>query len=200
MDIIKKIKRREGVTLIELLLVSSMMVLIGVAVYGVFSLALNVYSRIETGKSGSDIVVFSEKLADDLRNLRPFPEFDFNGTPDGMTFHVNNARYLISPSDAETSGVPPVSRVEYSYEPSFDGIVRRTYKYGHREPYSVTTVLSGEGQVLFGYVKPGEKKGMSSFFEEHISTAPRAVKIEVIDAGAKKVIFRRIVDVPITGM
>jgi hypothetical protein len=199
-NIVKKIRRRDGVTLIELLLVSSMMVLIGVAVYGVFSLALNVYSRVETGRSGSDVVIFSEKLADDLRNLRPFPEFDFNGTPKGMTFYVNNARYLIFPYDTESLGAPPISRVEYTYEPSFDGVVRRAYRYGHREPYSVTTVLTGAGQVIFGYVKTGEKKGISSVFEENISTAPRAVKIEVTDTGANKVIFRRILDVPIAGM
>jgi hypothetical protein len=189
----------EGVTLIELLLVSSMMVLLGMAVYGTFSLGLAVHRRAVTDKPKNETVVFSERLANDLRNIRPFPESEFNGTSVGMVFHVHDPSYLVSATEAEMKESRPISRVEYVYDISSKSIVRRAYGYGGTKPYYSVTVLSGAENVAFGYLKAEEKALKSVIFEKNTETTPGAVKIEVFGKDPNRALFSRILDVPISG-
>ncbi len=190
----------KGTTLIELILVSSIMALVGMAVYGAFSLGLSVHNRVKADKPGNDIMVFTERIADDLRNLRPLPEFGFKGDPGRMTFHIHNTRYLVLPIDTVDPAELPVLRVEYEYEPVSDSVVRRSYRYGSAVPHSGVRVLSGVGPVTFGYQKAAFGRAVGKEFEGKAETIPRAVKIQIMGRDQSGVIYGRILDIPISVM
>lgn len=186
----------KGVTLIEILLVTSLMILVGMAVYGVFSLGVAVYKRAEIDKPRNEMMIFSERLADDIRNIMLSPEKDFIGTSNRLIFHIHRTKYLISKLD--TGEEDPILRVEYVYEASNNSVVRRSYKYGAAKPYSSVTLLKGTGTVKFSYVKAEDRSSIVEFLEK-TEIIPRSLKVEIVEKTQNSFIFSRILDIPISG-
>jgi len=76
---VKKTPYRSGFTLIELMLVSALLGVIGVGVYGTFSSGINIWKTVTQESINEDISIFFEKISYDLRNTFKYTGMRFRG-------------------------------------------------------------------------------------------------------------------------
>ena len=86
-----KIKNRpsspRGFSLIELVIVSSLLVLVSLAVFSVFSGGLKIYRRAQSYQGEkADILIFLEKMERELRNTFNYSAVNFIGDPEKISF------------------------------------------------------------------------------------------------------------------
>lgn len=119
-----------GFTLIEILLVVSVLSVVGVAVYHVFSDSLKVWSRAQSSLTEEDVSIFSQKITSDVRNAFMYSKIRFEGKEDSLAF----AAIIRTPADiksglAEGSYVNQIGKVEYYFDDLKNGLYRRQANY-----------------------------------------------------------------------
>jgi prepilin-type N-terminal cleavage/methylation domain-containing protein len=113
------LKFRSGLTLIEMLMVISLIALVGMAVYGIFSSGINVMRLVTRPVSEENLNIFFEKLARDLQNSFNYTGISFEGENDKFSFAAKiNAK-------PELGGERGIGRVTYFYDSGRDAISRR---------------------------------------------------------------------------
>ena len=83
----KKVSHRYGFTLIELVLVTAILGVIGMAVYGTFSNGINIWKQVTEDSAAEDITLFFEKISFDLRNSFKLTGIRFKGEKTQLAFH-----------------------------------------------------------------------------------------------------------------
>lgn len=82
----KKAPSKNGFTLIELVLVTAILAVIGMAVYGTFSNGLNIWEKVTEDSVTEDINLFFEKISLDLRNSFKLTGLRFKGGKTKVSF------------------------------------------------------------------------------------------------------------------
>ena len=82
----KKVPSKRGFTLIELVLVTAILAVIGMAVYGTFSNGLNIWEKVTEDSVEEDIYLFFEKISVDLRNSFKLTGLRFKGGKTKVSF------------------------------------------------------------------------------------------------------------------
>lgn len=120
MRYMKKNSNKEcAFTLIEILLVSAMLTVVGLAIYATFNNGVKIWQRVNKEMPQEDLGIFFEKFRADLRNSLAFKDIGFLGTVHGIEFPT-----LI---DSRRLDKRTVGKVIYSYDP-VSGIVEREEK------------------------------------------------------------------------
>jgi len=76
---VKKILRKKGFTLIELILVSAILMVVGMALYGTFTSGINIWKRVSQRPVTEDVGLFFKNISYDLRNSFKVENIKFRG-------------------------------------------------------------------------------------------------------------------------
>ena len=122
---------KSAFTLIEVLLVVSLLAVISIAVFNTFLNGMKIWNKSYRAIFEEDILVFFEKINMDLRNVVRYSQIRFEGDKNHLTF----ATLVKVPSDPrrvfkEESYVNEIGRVEYYFDETDRAIVRRQAGYG----------------------------------------------------------------------
>ena len=79
-------KRKTGFTLVELLIVVSIVALIGMSLYAMFASAMDMMRRVSRTEVAEDVSIFLEKLDRDISNQVTFRGIPFEGKETSLSF------------------------------------------------------------------------------------------------------------------
>jgi len=82
----KKALYKHGFTLIELILVTAMLAVIGLALYGTFANGITIWKKVTQESVMEDISLFFEKVSHDLRNSFKMTGMKFRGGKNKISF------------------------------------------------------------------------------------------------------------------
>ncbi len=81
-----KLSAKKGFTLIEVLIVTLILSIISLAIFSTFSNGLKIYNRINSEVTLEDLVIFLDRLGQDLRNSLNFSTINFTGKDEELEF------------------------------------------------------------------------------------------------------------------
>lgn len=184
---------RRSFTLVELLIAVTVVSLVAVALYSVFSNGLKAWRIGNRDRSyARNLRLVSEKMDRDLRNAFQFSHIPFEGTEDSIMFAAlvlveSDADEDISESEEEAAEHCAVGRIAYFYDSQKDALCREVKPFS--EVFADEEV--GEGEVLIEYVGDLELsycyldnatenyKWKDDWETEEQDSIPQAVKIEM---------------------
>jgi prepilin-type N-terminal cleavage/methylation domain-containing protein len=106
----KKALSKNGFTLIELTLVTVILVVIGLSIYGTFANGINIWKKVTGPSVMEDVALFFEKASYDLRNSFKMTGLRFRGSPAEMSFPTKIKHY-----DEQEGFKDSIGRVTYSF-------------------------------------------------------------------------------------
>ena len=119
-----------GFTLIEMLLVTSLMAMTSLAVYHALANGLKVWQISNRYAQEEDIAIFLDKISLDLRNAVNYSLIKFEGKKASLSF-ATVVRTLADPAQSyQTEYFPQIGRVEYQFDQSKGTIFRWQTNYG----------------------------------------------------------------------
>lgn len=147
--------KRAAFTLMEMLLVTTLIAVIGVAVFGAFNNGLKLWARGVQLDHKADAAFLLEKLGDDLRTTIPISTIKFKGIGSSVSFST----IVLTSADRNGSRllegtVDQIGAVEYYFDFAESRVMRRQANYGQalkgqwQEPRVVAT---GIKEIVFHY-------------------------------------------------
>ncbi|MFH1045534.1 MAG: prepilin-type N-terminal cleavage/methylation domain-containing protein [Candidatus Omnitrophota bacterium] len=117
-------RTKKGFTLIETLLVTSMLAVVSLAVYGTFNSGIKIWQRLTQRMPVEDVSILFEKMTDDLRN-----SFSFDGLPFiGLGQSFSCATLVNTKLQSGPEGLS-AGKVVYFYNPKNKTINRQQFNY-----------------------------------------------------------------------
>lgn len=196
-------RRFGGFTLIEILVVSTLVAVLSLAVFKAFSNALKLWEKAEKLDQDADVAILLDKMAEDLRSAVYFPQISFKGTGSKFSFPaIVLTRADVHSSRASEEIVDQLGVVEYRFDPARQAVFRRQANYaqalkGRWSPEEFL-VASGVEAVYLRY-----QRGMDK--EDQLTTQiegelPVGVMVEVhFKDGQGAHQFRRFLPIPVGG-
>jgi len=193
-------QNKAGMTLMEILIVVSLIALLGGAIYNSLANGIRVWERNHEVVIEEDIAILFEKINRDIRNTFPFTKIWFEGN----AYSVSFATIVRTKADSEVSSdeneyINQIGRVEYYFDSNKKGIFKKQSNYSQaiKEEY-------GQEQKL---VSPVDEFNIRYFYmadnEEVVSTEvlesfPTGLEIEVkfSDKYGQKVL-KKVFNIPI---
>lgn len=173
-------RRARGLTLVELLVTVSFVVLVAAAVAATFAGGMRVWGRLQAhGIQGLWLQVALAQLRQDLRNARHFTPIPFEGRHDRVSFPA----LLPATADAETA-VWELGQRGYFFDGHRRTLCRAQQPYRllrqTRLQEACQPVLTDISQVRFSYYKVESATATTSWQDSWSSTElPLAVRCEV---------------------
>ena len=128
----------KGFTLVELLIITSILAIIALAIASTFAGGLNVYERVQRyGGVQADVLLFLEKIERDLRNTIESSEIDFIGDKETISFAG-----IIDTIDRRGNHKTSLGRIVYYASGRKNILVREEQDY----PQAVLKLSKGKGQ------------------------------------------------------
>ena len=155
-------RRYFGFTLMEMLLVTTLVSVIGLAVFSALNNGLKLWARgIGLGHEG-ELAIGLDKIGEDLRLTVPVSGIAFKGTGARCAFPA----IVLTPADkkgsrAEERIINQIGAVEYRFEPAEGKIIRRQANYGQalkKQWGQDYEIASGLEEVTLGYYFAGDKR------------------------------------------
>ncbi len=173
--------KRRAFTLIELLLVTSLIAALSLAVFMSLSNGLKLWQRTQKAVLAEDITIFFDRFAGDLRNSFNFSTLRMEG--DELSFAFPTV--VLTKADrasirASEEYVDQLGRVQYAFDPADGSLVRRqaNYSQGLRKMWGeARTLFSGATEIHFRYLPRGSKDFSSSAGAK--GELPTGVEVEV---------------------
>ncbi len=154
-------RRRAAFTLMEMLLVTTLIAVISVAVFQAFNNGLKLWARGVRLDNQGNTSIMLDKMGEDLRRAVLVTAIPFNGLSMRFSFPaVISAQADKNGSRAGEGLIEQLGAVEYRYEPAEGKIFRRQALYGQAlkgQWGGDMEVASGLENVLFQYYFPGKK-------------------------------------------
>ncbi len=189
----KKVPFKRGFTLIELVLVTAILAVIGMAVYGTFSNGLNIWVKVTEESVNEDIYLFFEKISVDLRNSFKLTGLRFKGGKTKVSF-PSKIKYKGEDGLENTIG-----EITYYIDRKKKTLMRREANYSEvyrKKPGFVRILSENISSLQFKYYVYEEKykkyawvtdwQLSDEFFGEVVEeTLPLVVKIEIGIPGEK---------------
>jgi prepilin-type N-terminal cleavage/methylation domain-containing protein len=194
-------KREAGFTLVELLVVVSLMALIGMSLYAMFGSAMNMMRRVSRSEIAEDVGIFLERFDREISSQIIFKGIPFNGKETLLSFP---SRIGLDKRVPLNRGI---GRVSYFFDESRRVFARRQenlgqiYKPGEEE--KATAVLEGVSGLKFQYFIYRKAEKVYEWVPEWDSLGnggeiPSAVKVEFSCArGEEPHAFERTIAIPI---
>jgi prepilin-type N-terminal cleavage/methylation domain-containing protein len=192
---------KKGMTLVEILIVTSLISLISVVLYHALSNGLRVWGVSQKVVIEEDTALFLEKLSSDLHNTLFYAKLPFLGDHETLSFPTmiklkEEDAFSQSPKVSEQIG-----RVQYSYDVSHKTIIRKEADYGqaiNNEYGYAQTFVTQVDSLRFNYIYVTEKEQILS--ENILETMPSAVEVEVTFFENKlKRSIKKTIDIPLAG-
>jgi prepilin-type N-terminal cleavage/methylation domain-containing protein len=187
-----------GLTLIELLIVTSILAVTSMAVYSVFSSGIKIWQAATKSMPEEDLAIFLEKFTSDLRNSFKFKDVNFVGTRSSVEFAT-----LVNSLRLESRSV---GKIIYFYNNGTDKLCREILDFSH-----IYSGDHGREQELLGHVKamkfgyyyydaPTKEYVWKDEARVDEKTLPLAVRIEMeISSGGRTANYVRTINIPAGG-
>ena len=169
-------------TLVEVLLVASLMAMVGVAIFQSFANGLKLWSRAERLNREAQVAIFFEKMAEDLRSAATISSISFKG----MGSQVSFATVVMTKADQRSSRasegfIDQLGAVEYRFDPGEHTIFRRQANYAQalkgRWQEAAIPVVSGIDELILTYEVSSDK---GFFMKSQVSEGiPSGIMVEV---------------------
>jgi type II secretory pathway pseudopilin PulG len=169
-------------TLIEILLVASLIAIVSIAVFRSFNNGIKLWAKAQTINREAEATLFLDKMAEDLRSVVTISSIAFKGTGHMVSFPA----VVITKADvksvrASEEIVEQIGAVQYRYDPEQHKIFRRQANYGQAvkdvwlQPEMI--MINGIEELDFDYVI-GKGKGFDT--KSELSGAiPSGVHVKV---------------------
>ena len=176
------IKHKAGMTLMEVLIVVSIVAVVSLSLFNAFSNGLKVWRLSQQLVLEEDVAIFLDRLSQDLRNSFLYSKIYFEGDhydfafPTRVVTRIDFNKTPDNPDDIEDQ----MGRVEYIFEPSRKLLVRRQANYSQAlmKTFSDPRImLEGVDRVEFKYIYLTEEKEIVS--EQMLEILPASIKVEV---------------------
>ncbi len=168
--------KQKAFTLIEALLVVSLISLIGLALFHTFSDGMKVWDKSKRLSLEEDIAIFWDKIGYDLQNSFAYSQLPFHGEETRLHF-ATRVNLL---SNDNNQSIQQIGQVEYVFDPARQAVYRRQANYGQalKNNFSTERLLVRQVHSLrFLYYY---KEGTDFVFRNKIeNTIPRAVSVEL---------------------
>ena len=126
----RKLITQLGFTMVEILLVASLMGVVGVSLYHAFANGLKIWERSRQFTVQEDIDIFWDKIGRDLNNTLNFSRIGFQGRENFVSFAAPVQTSADTRSGLEAGSLTDqVGRVEYFFDPGKKTIFRRQANY-----------------------------------------------------------------------
>ena len=174
-----------GFTLMEMLLVTVLVSVIGLAVFNALNNGLKLWARGISLSHEGEAGIWLDKIGEDLRSVVPVSGITFKGT--GM--HCSFPAIVVTPADkngsrAQEGIVDQIGAVQYRFDPADGKMVRRQANYGQalkKQWGPDQEIASGLEEVTFHYYFSGDKGFLTKM--EVDGRIPAGIFIEVIMRG-----------------
>lgn len=193
-------KREAGFTLVELLVVMSLVALIGVSLYAMFGSAMDMMRRVSGSEVAEDVGIFLEKLDREISSQVTFKGIPFDGKETSLTFPFRIG------IDKKASLNRGIGRVSYFFDESHRTFTRRQENLSQiykREEIEAVPILKDVTDVKFQYFvylkseKIFQWVGVWNSLENE-GAIPFAVKVELGCVwGEERHVFERTFTIPI---
>lgn len=174
--------KTKSFTLIEVLLVSSLIAVLGVAIFHTFSNGLKLWARAQRLNPESEVALFLDKIGEDLRSTSAISGIAFKGIGAQLSFPAIVLTKADQRSSRASEGmVNQIGAVRYRFDPGTQTIYRRQANYAQaikdRWIQEEVPVAVGITELALHYEISSEKRYLlKSTFDEGI---PRGVMVEV---------------------
>ena len=174
-----------GFTLMEMLLVTTLVSVIGVAVFSALNNGLKLWARgIGLGHEG-ELAIGLDKIGEDLRSTVPVSGIAFKGSGERCAFPA----VVLTPADkkssrAEEDIVDQIGAIEYRFEPAEGKIYRRQANYSQalkKQWGPDQEIISGLEELMFHYYFSTDKGFLTK--SEADEKIPAGVIVEVVLRG-----------------
>lgn len=201
----KRTSSDRGFTLIELLIVTSILAVVGMVVYGTFARGVTLWQRVSRPTVTEDVAVFFKNIGYDLRNSFKLTDLRFRGGRNEMSFPTvvkQNLGHGIEDS---------VGQVTYAYDRRKKELTKSRSTYSqvyHKRPGPKRLLVGGVSSLSFTYfvydaqretyawVKNWQEQDRT-FGAEQEENLPLLVKIEIrVPLEGREQTFVRTVPMP----
>lgn len=191
----------KGFTLIEVVLVVSLISMVGLAVYHSIANGLRIWERSQRFVGEEDIAIFFDKLSQDLHNAFPYSLISFEGKEDSMSFPT----IVRTPADKKRSSrrqdyVDQIGQVKYYFDFMHHSLFRQQANYSQalnrkfgRKQLLATPVQS----VRFSYYYDVEDELDIKGPEEGELPSAVQVEVELFDTTGQKTTMMRLIPIPL---
>ena len=120
---------KKSFTLVEMLLVTSLIAVIGVAVFHSLADGLKIWEAAKVSAKEEDVALFFDKLSQDLHNATEYSLLKFDGNDDKLSF-ATIVRTMDPGESLSPEVVSQIGRVEYEFDQVRNVLLRRQAGYG----------------------------------------------------------------------
>ena len=182
-----------------MLLVTSLMAMIGLAVYHSLINGIKIWDVSNRYTVEEDIAIFFEKISQDLRNAFPYSKIDFRGDHQSIAFP--RMVHVLSNSQGTSSGgryLDQIGKVEYYFDVTQKKILKKQADYGQAltgefaQPQEMTGPVE---RLNIDYIYLTDKEEIHS--EQVLETFPSSVQVEVtFSDNMGSHLMKKIIDLP----
>lgn len=189
-----------GFTLIEMLLVVSLLSVTGLAVYQSIANGMKIWERSRKFVVDEDISISIDKMSRDLRNALNYSLIPFKGEEIRIVFPTMVRTAADKEATVNSGDIDQVGRVEYSFDKMKSGLFRRQANYSQavEGEFGPRRVLAGplHSVNFFYYYDTGEETEIK---RETEGVMPSALKIEIefLEDTGKMRKIERLISIPI---
>ncbi len=198
----KFLKRKKGFTLVEILIVVSLIGIINFALYRSLINGVGVWQRAEATVIEEDIAIFFDSIAQDLRNTVLFSKIRFEGTEFSISIPTIIDTYPDLNSGLEKDQlVRQIGQAQYYYDFIEDGLFYKQSTYGQLQNFQTgksRVIIESVQRVKFRYFYQTEHDEISS--DSAYDAIPTGIEIEVQFSDQKgERSIKRFIDIPVSG-
>ncbi len=192
---------RRSFTLIEMLLVASLLSVTGLAVYHAIANGVRVWEYSRRYSSQQDVAIFLEKIATDLQDTFSFSLIVFEGKTDKI-FIPTMVRMLADSKTADQSQmISQMGRVEYYYQKSDKTIYRRQSNYSQstesKAKVQARSLVIPVEDLRFSYFIKQDGKLKQTKKVSGIIPVSVEVDIDFMEAGGNIRHLKRMINIPV---
>ena len=191
--------KHKGLTLVEIIITTSLIAVIGLAVSSAVINGIEIWQRLSKATIEEDVHIFFEKFSADLRNSFEYKDILFAGEKEKVSFAT-----LVAFSDATPSLKRVPGQVIYSFLPEEGdvSVEKRNVHHLYKEKQgTIVNILQGVQRLTFEYYfyDPLRKEyfWQSEWKEDNLPLAVR-IRLEII-RDSKEHKFIKTFDIPLGG-
>ena len=189
-----------GFTLVETLLVVSMIAMIGLTLYATLSSGVKLWQRGQQFVAEEDISIFFDKIGGELRNSFEYSLIQFKGREKEISFPTLVRAPLYSTKKDKGFYADQIGRVEYYFDSSKKQLFRRQADYGQ--------ALAGDFDRERPLLNNIESVQFNYFYLDFVAGRPERttvmdaiqimvrIDVEFVDEKGQKRILNKIVALP----
>lgn len=194
--------RSRAFTLIEVLLVSSLIAILAIAIFRSFGNGLKLWGKAERLNREAEVAIFLDKMAEDLRSTIVTSVISFKGTGMEISFPaIVLTKADIKSSRAAEQLIDQIGAVQYRFDPGQHTVLRRQANYSQAVKNTwgqETPVVMGIDDLILHYEVLSNKSFlMKSELKEGL---PDGVMVEIHftdDNGPHE--LKRFLPIPVAG-